>query len=51
MSGDVPTAQAIARHLAPLASYPCGRLTGISYARLPGGAVALVGERAQAKLY
>jgi DNA-binding CsgD family transcriptional regulator len=48
---DADTARAIACRLAPLAPYPCGRMTGISYARLMGGAAALLGERAQARVY
>jgi DNA-binding CsgD family transcriptional regulator len=51
LGGDRETAQALARRLAPLAPYPCGRANGVNYARLLGDAAALLGERAQALAY
>jgi DNA-binding CsgD family transcriptional regulator/tetratricopeptide (TPR) repeat protein len=51
LGGDRETTQALARRLAPLAPYPCGRANGVSYARLLGDAAALLGERAQAQAY
>ena len=51
LGGDQDTARALARRLAPLAPYPCGKGTGVSYARLLGAAAALLGEREQAHAY
>ena len=51
LGGDRDTARALARRLAPLAPSPCAKALGVSYARLLGGAAALLGERAQAKAY
>jgi DNA-binding CsgD family transcriptional regulator len=51
LGGDRKTARALARRLAPLAPYPAARADAVSYARLLGGAAALLGERAQAQAY
>jgi len=50
LSRDTATAQALACRLAPLAPFP-GAKEGGSYARLLGGAAALLGEGAQAHAY
>jgi hypothetical protein len=51
LGGDRETAQALARRLAPFAPYPCAKEVGVTYARLLGGAAALVGERERARAY
>jgi hypothetical protein len=51
VSGDKDTAQALERRLAPLAPYPWAKGSAVSYARLLGGAAALLDEREQAAAY
>jgi len=51
LGGDQDTARALARRLALVAPYPCGKQSGVSYARLLGAAAALLGEREQAHAY
>jgi tetratricopeptide (TPR) repeat protein len=51
LGGDRDTARALVRRLAPLAPYPFAKGPGVSYARLLGGAAALLGEREQGHAY
>jgi DNA-binding CsgD family transcriptional regulator len=51
LAGDRKTAQILARRLAPLAPYPTSKVDAVSYARLLGGAAALLGDRVQARAY
>jgi tetratricopeptide (TPR) repeat protein len=51
LGGDADAARALERRLAGMARYPCVILTGLSWARLLGGAAALLGEREKARAY